>query len=319
MAYRIGSFNMFKFSFRSDNEIRKNIKQIARIIYEQQFEIIALQEVFSKNAMDLLLKELGEHRWQGVWEAPNALSTLAAEGYAYIWDKTRFRLSTTVLPDGSTRIFKPHIYNQYKVNRSLGQRQLIRNPYYARFEPINGAFCEFRLINVHIMFSRNSTHNNILDAGAILLRKREFDILTKSLYLSIADKVYGNNRPSYTIILGDYNLNLPFSGAKYAFLNEVVEIENGGTIRKLITVQKELTTLKSSPTEEQLKKKKDIIASYWANNFDHFTYDYDRFQGIGMHAGRINTIQQYCNNDYQLHRKEISDHVPITLDINLIK
>ena len=120
MAFRIGSFNMFKFSFRSDNEIRKDIKLIARIIYEQQFDIIALQEVFSKNAMDLLLKELGEHRWQGVWEAPNALSTLAAEGYAYIWDKTRFRLSTTVLPDGSTRIFKPHIYNQYKVNRSLG-------------------------------------------------------------------------------------------------------------------------------------------------------------------------------------------------------
>ena len=58
MAYRIGSFNMFKFSFRSDNEIRKDIKLIARIIYEQQFEIIALQEVFSKNAMDLLLKEL---------------------------------------------------------------------------------------------------------------------------------------------------------------------------------------------------------------------------------------------------------------------
>lgn len=46
MAYRIGSFNMFKFSFRSDNEIRKDIKLIARIIYEQQFEIIALQEVF---------------------------------------------------------------------------------------------------------------------------------------------------------------------------------------------------------------------------------------------------------------------------------
>ena len=57
MAFRIGSFNMFKFSFRSDNEIRKDIKLIARIIYEQQFDIIALQEVFSKNAMDLLLKE----------------------------------------------------------------------------------------------------------------------------------------------------------------------------------------------------------------------------------------------------------------------
>ena len=55
MAYRIGSFNMFKFSFRSDNEIRKNIKQIARIIYEQQFEIIALQREFNKQVQIYLI------------------------------------------------------------------------------------------------------------------------------------------------------------------------------------------------------------------------------------------------------------------------
>ena len=33
MAYRFGSFNMYKFSFRSDNEIKKDIDLIAQIIY----------------------------------------------------------------------------------------------------------------------------------------------------------------------------------------------------------------------------------------------------------------------------------------------
>lgn len=315
MAYRIGSFNMFKFSFRSDNEIKKDMDLIACIIYEQQFDIIALQEVFSKNAMDLLIKLLGEHRWQGVWDSPNSYSSIAAEGYAYIWDKTKIRLSTTYLPDGSSRIFRPHIYNQYRVDKSIGQRQLIRNPYYARFEPVNGAFCEFRLINVHIMFAKSNTTSDILDVGAVSLRRREFDILTKSLYLSIADKVYGNNKPSYTIILGDYNLNLPTSGAKSSFLNEIVEVDNGGKIRKLVTVQNELTTLKASSNDDL--NDKFSIPSYWANNFDHFTYDYDRFEGLGINTGRINTVQQYCGDDYSLHRKIVSDHVPVALDINL--
>ena len=80
MAFRIGSFNMFKFSFRSDNEIRKDIKLIARIIYEQQFDIIALQEVFSKNAMDLLLKELGEHRMAGRLGSTKCLEYFSGRG-----------------------------------------------------------------------------------------------------------------------------------------------------------------------------------------------------------------------------------------------
>ena len=315
MAYRFGSFNMYKFSFRSDNEIKKDIDLIAQIIYEQQFDIVALQEVFSKNALDLLLRKLGGHKWQGAWDSPNSFSSIAAEGYAFIWNKTRMRLSTTVLPDGSTRVFKPHIYNQYRVDKSLGQRQLIRNPYYARFEPLNGAFCEFRLLNVHIMFAKSNSTNDILNVGAVSLRKREFDILTKSLYLSIADKVYGNNRPSYTIILGDYNLNLPTSGAKSSFINEIVEVDNGGKIRKLVTVQHELTTLKSSSSEDTYEVSQN--SSYWANNFDHFSFDYERFSGLEINTGRVNTVKKYCKDDYELHRRIISDHVPVTLDINL--
>ena len=206
MAYKIGSFNMFKFSFQSDSEIRKDFTVLSRIIRDNKFDIIALQEVFSPNALGRLLDYLGRFEWDGVWDSPTSFSSIAAEGYGFIWNKRRMRLAVTTLPDGTEKTFRPHIYNQYRVDRRLGQSQLIRNPYYARFEPLDGSFCEIRLINTHIMFSKGNSAYNLLDLGAIVMRKREFDVLTQALYNTIADKRYGNNRPAYTIILGDYNL-----------------------------------------------------------------------------------------------------------------
>ena len=242
MAYKIGSFNMFKFSFQSDGEIRKDFTKLSRIIRDNRFDIIALQEVFSPNALGRLLDYLGRFEWDGVWDSPTSFSSVAAEGYGFIWNKRRMRLAVTTLPDGTKKSFRPHIYNQYRVDRRLGQTQLIRNPYYARFEPLDGSFCEIRLINTHIMFSKGNSTNQLLDIGAVVMRKREFDILTQALYNSISDKRYGNNRPAYTIILGDYNLNLRTSGAAGAFLNEIVVVQDRGQIKRLITVQDKLTT-----------------------------------------------------------------------------
>lgn len=313
MAYKIGSFNMFKFSFQSDSEIRKDLIVLSRIIRDNNFDVIALQEVFTPNALDRLLDCLGRYEWSGVWDSPRSFSSIAAEGYGFIWNKRRMRLAVTILPDGTKKIFQPHIYNQYRVDRRIGQTQLIRNPFYARFEPLDGAFCEIRLINTHIMFSKGSSTNQLLDIGAITMRKREFDILTQALYNSISDKRYGNNRPSYTIILGDYNLNLRTSGATGAFLNEIVTVQNGGQIKRLITVQDQLTTLKSGQSESQ----EETGFTYWANNYDHFTYDIDRFSTVSAVSGRINTVKDYCNDDYELHRRIVSDHVPVELKINL--
>lgn len=313
MAYKIGSFNMFKFSFQSDSEIRKDFTVLSRIIRDNKFDIIALQEVFSPNALDRLLSYLGRYEWDGVWGSPTSFSTIAAEGYGFIWNKRRMRLAVTTLPDGTKKTFRPHIYNQYRVDRRMGQTQLIRNPYYARFEPLDGSFCEIRLINTHIMFAKGSSTNHLLDIGAVTMRKREFDILTQALYNSISDKRYGNNRPAYTIILGDYNLNLKTSGAVGAFLNEIVTVQNGGQIKRLITVQDQLTTLKSGKSESQ----EESSFTYWANNYDHFTYDIDRFSTVSAVSGRINTVKDYCNDDYELHRRIVSDHVPVELKINL--
>ncbi len=316
MAYRIGSFNMFKFSFQSDSEIKKDLMLISRIIKENRFDIIALQEVFSPNALERLLDYLGRYEWEGVWDSPRSFSSIAAEGYGFIWNKRRMRLSTTTQSDGTRKIFMPHIYNQYRVDRSIGQSQLIRNPYYGRFEPTDGSFCEIRLINTHILFSKGNNSrtvaNELTDIGAVTMRKHEFDILTQALYSSIADKRYGNNRPAYTIILGDYNLNLRSSGATGAFLNEMVIVQDHGHIKRLVTVQDQLTTLKANKTED----KRDN-SSYWANNYDHFTYDMDRFSTIYAKSNKIDSVKTYCNDDYELHRRIVSDHVPVVLNINL--
>ena len=313
MAYKIGSFNMFKFSFQSDSEIRKDFTVLSRIIRDNKFDIIALQEVFSPNALGRLLDYLGRFEWDGVWDSPTSFSSIAAEGYGFIWNKRRMRLAVTTLPDGTEKTFRPHIYNQYRVDRRLGQTQLIRNPYYARFEPLDGSFCEIRLINTHIMFSKGNSTSQLLDIGAVIMRKREFEILTQALYNTISDKRYGNNRPAYTIILGDYNLNLRTSGAAGAFLNEIVTVQDRGQIKRLITVQDKLTTLKASKAESR----DEFDFSYWANNYDHFTYDMDRFSSVSAVSSRINTVKDYCNDDYELHRKTVSDHVPIALKLNL--
>lgn len=312
---------MYKFSSQANDEMRKDVAKIAQIIRDQQFGIIALQEVLSPFAFEMLLKQLGTTRWDGKWESPPSISSSASEGYAFIWDKTKFRPSRAKRDDGKWREFIPRIYNQYRIDRRLGQRKLIRNPYYARFEPTNGANCEFRLINTHIMFARSSAIEDVPDSlSSIEMRRNEFKILTEALYSSIANKPYDaqvhNNRPSYTIILGDYNLNLRQSGTTSgAYIDEIVNVADGNYIKHLITAQTNLTTLKMPPRDPNMPDYD--VNTCWANNYDHFTYDKERFEGIDISIGRINSVAGYCNSDYKVHRKTISDHVPIKMDINI--
>ena len=40
MGYKIASFNMYKFSFRGDKEISKDIEKIANIITSEGFDIV---------------------------------------------------------------------------------------------------------------------------------------------------------------------------------------------------------------------------------------------------------------------------------------
>ena len=332
MGYKIGSFNMYKFSFRADKEIKKDIALIADIIDSEGFDIVALQEVLSPNVLALLKSKLGA-KWRYRWEQPKigigySGSEQEAEGYAFLWNSQTMELSWTNKMVGfgdfshlEKHTAEPHIYNQYRIDRRNGEEELARNPYYGRFKPIHG-FCEIRLINTHFYFGDNTKTNKDK-------RKREFDILTKVIYHNISDKRYGNNLPAYTIILGDYNLNLNRAWTKGPYLQEYVTVKDAGIEKHIITIQDQLTTLKASKVEEQqpvsdtdfVEQVKDMsnVTRGYANNYDHFTYDLERFAGTYARARRIDTVRKYENDNFQKHRKEISDHVPVMLTLNLNK
>ncbi len=303
---------MYKFSAnRSDEEINKNIIAIANIILTEQFDIVAMQEVFSEQSIKRILAFLGSN-WSGRWASPNSRSAVAAEGYAFLWNNQRFELAKNSTSTGM-RVFEPRIYNQYRVDRANGQQELLRNPYYGRFKAKN-AFLEIRLINTHIVYSADKSdrrESSFADLGSIALRKKEFEVLTQGILAKEEDRRYGNNMPAYTFILGDYNLNLNRSWTSGPYVDEVIVIDDGNHVKLVRTVQDELTTLSG-----RSQTNPDEPIHDFANNFDHFTYDENALEGVHVTAGRVNTVEKYYNNDFEKHKKEISDHVPVSLNID---
>lgn len=323
MGIKIGSFNMYKFNFRSDAEISKNIGKIVEIIKGEDFDILALQEVFNETVISRCLMPYLGDGWDYRWDCPISRSKQAAEGYAYLWKKTKFRLATGLregerslelskLSPQAKAVFEARIQANYKQDKMLYQGRLVRDPFYARFESLQGWF-EIRLINTHIMFSDNSDDSEVALSDAAK-RTREFQILTE-IYRQLADKQYRSSRPAYTILLGDYNLNLNRTWTKAPYLEEIIESKdrNGQISKCLITIQDQLTTLKGRSSSRP-----DESARGYANNYDHFTYDKIRFDGIAVSpAQRIDTVRKYYADNFELHRKEISDHIPICMEIEL--
>jgi endonuclease/exonuclease/phosphatase family metal-dependent hydrolase len=298
--YKIASFNMFKFSLQSNDEIRKNLEEIANIIHRSKFDIVGMQEVLNEKAVSNLIDVLNKgqnDRWTYVWICPKIRrryghdaaslkdkSAQRAEGFAYIWNTRRIEPVSTKLYDSEngkvsgTRIAEPHVYTQYRIDKSKGQMELHRDPYYIRLKP-KGLFFEIRLINTHIRFGKQKDD----DLGAAALRKNEFDVLTESILPRLNVKRYGNHMPSLTILMGDYNLNL-----KRVYTNSPYIFEEEKTIdgHTYITVQDQLTTLKNKEDEND-----DTELRGFANNFDHFSYDKNRMSYFQSgHAKRIKAV-----------------------------
>jgi endonuclease/exonuclease/phosphatase family metal-dependent hydrolase len=268
MSYRIGSFNCLNFGLG----YKKNTQMFADIIYEENLDVIALQEIKRPEAVDMILKGLPNY-WKGCHDSYGNFSS--PNDYAYIWNTRRLK--------ECSRDESPEVFSHIKSDN------LIRKPYYGRFSPLGtpgGAFFEFRLIDTHLYYGSN----NATDKSK---RADEFLMLANEVYTRINKKRYGNNMPSYTIMLGDYNMTTAWC--------ERQNIEN----QNIETFQHELTTLKSKENG-------------FSNNYDHFTYDTVSFSGISANVSRINSVEKYYGNNYEKHREEISDHVPILIEINLV-
>lgn len=316
MSIRIASFNAYKFSTNT----HKDVSIVAQIIKDYEIDIIAIQEIFSKDAMIKLKNELGT-QWKGYWEPPTPYygSAQSAEGYSFLWNTRRFHLSK----NRTGKEFTPRIFSQY-AHKDFGK--LVRDPLYGRFTLNSNEMIEIRLLNTHIVYSMDKQINDSDERditteriGDITMRKRELEILTSRLLPKIDNKDYdaqygerdGICRRPYTILLGDYNLNLKESGAKGAFIdNPIIEIIDADSKKVITTIQTDLSTLKSKTHDNP------NITGY-SNNFDHFTYDSERSIKTSAYALKIPSERKY-GLDYDAYKKDVSDHLMIVLDLDLI-
>ena len=279
----------------------KDIQMFVDIILKEEFDIIALQEIKGQSALNRVLTRLPTY-WNGIADSE-------VNDYAFVWNTRRFQLANAN-EIGLIREYAPRIYKQYRVDRKAGQKDLVREPFYARFFPTGGAapYIEVRLINTHIRFKKGKDVVDDTALSAVAMRRNEFDVLTRAIYVKEADKRYGNNRPAYTFLLGDYNLNLPSSEAKSPYLLESFTIKDGNSMKIITTVQRGLTTIAKTPQQNN---------TVFANNYDHFTYDVCRFNEVVVACNEINTVEKYYDGNYEKHLKDVSDHIPIEMKMNL--
>ena len=301
MAYRIGSFNCLNFGTGA----RKDLQIFSDIILHENFDIVALQEIKGNNGLRRLLSALPNY-WMG--RADDGF----VNDYAFIWNSKRIQLAQY-----NGKIYEPTICKQYRIDRRNGQTDLVRDPYYARFFPVGACapFIEIRIINSHIRSSKGKTDgsNDTESLGAVEMRRKEHEVLSTALYPKIADKRYGNNRPVYTVLLGDYNLNLKDAGTKSPFLTELFEVEDKKSVKRIFTTQRDLTTLRNPDSQSENQHQG------FCNNFDHFTYDAERFSTVTAQCQSIDSVNKYCGGNFEKHRKTVSDHIPIVMELDITK
>ena len=311
MSYKIGSFNMHNLGFNvAFSKNGRNLSKIAQIIRNEKFDIIALQEVLNEGKAftyqtpegfkKSILHELGD-TYDFVWaDSHSEENNNRSEGYAFLWNKRRLGLVKTETDNG-TRLSEPEM-----LSKTNG---IIRAPFYGRFSPQGlpgGCNCEIRLICVHNYYGNNS-YKEAFDK-----RRAELDTLLKIVYPKWSTKIYKNNLPHYTILLGDYNLELirpnrSMRAAIYTQADDILISEKYNNM-KIKTVQDELTSLKADKTDNQ---------TFYVSNYDHFSFNPDEMEGISKTWKRIDCVNKYYDGDNEKYFYEISDHIPVMMEIEL--
>ena len=312
--YVIGSFNVNRLS--RSTATRYRAEQIADIIFHEEMDLVALQEVQDADALMPVRSCLGQN-WDGVWLWSRPKKGMrdpdhdpGGEGYAFLWDKRRLRKVHAAQLNGDLGTYEPCIYQQYHVQKAKGQEELIRDPVYGRFTPsgLGGANFELRIICDHIRYNGLDEES---DHFYWPMRQNEFDVLTQSLYPMVEDAVYGVQMPAYTILLGDYNMSLRRLWTKKPYIDTP---DDGIVIgeKRIVTVQDQLTTLKRP------RKAGEDTRGY-KHNYDHFSYDIKKLSAMHPAVERVDVVgKSYYTafyDNYDRYRQEVSDHVPILMTI----
>ena len=202
MSYIIGSFNLRDFNYSNssndgiDEKLNRNFDKIAKIILNEKFDVIALQEINAPSALNHLVSKLNlnknlyrEYSCSFGEYMPFQNTVKDPERYGFIWNTKRLRLI-------NVKGKNPTYY------QNAGASQLIRPPYVGRFTArgmLGGSNFELRLVNTHIKFGNTMSE-----------RFFELNILLRQILPRICDHQEvsedGELMPAYTILAGDYNL-----------------------------------------------------------------------------------------------------------------
>ena len=119
--YRIGSYNLHNIGVGAFTNER-NLEKIAQIILTEQLDVVALQEVLSEGKIftrdDLpssitkssILSYLGgSERWGFEW-AYSGDESVRHEGYAFLWNKDRLRLSSAQVRQNGIIANRPRFF-----------------------------------------------------------------------------------------------------------------------------------------------------------------------------------------------------------------
>lgn len=304
MKYKIGSFNMKNFGAYP----KRDFEKIAEIIRGENLDVVAFQEILSEGkGLERYVNDQF-YKWEYCWASPNGTADISkmgeiitndsrGEGYAYIWNKRKFKLAESGRL-GKEDHFEPRIINSLSNDVNVNCRMFARAPYYIRLQPCYGGFFELRLLNIHIYFGDNTL-------SEVQKRVIEYNTLVQEIYPRISQRRYGNFRVPYTIAMGDYNLNIfrvesPTQSRHY--LPEVYNYNGKRESYQVITAQDQLSTLSDKG---------------YANNYDHFTYsrELSPFSNISCYA--VDAVTKYCGGDFEYYNANISDHVPVIIEVEI--
>lgn len=339
MGYRIASFNLRNLGMTALGKSNsRDLKKIAEIIRKENFDVVALQEILSEGkafwgqlggSKAPILMELGSNwdfRWANV-SKDGLTADQRQEGYAFLWNTKRLTLTSF-----SAKTYEPYIYNDGNCKDAL-----VRLPYCIRLTPKDLPFFEMRLICIHTYYGNDTKEDRAR-------RHKEIDTLLTQVYPRVATKQYSDisisqlqkspgkaawdrdkaQKPSYTILLGDYNMELrsPWKvksnydstrhGKPEYMDRDCIAPLLGG---KIITVQDQLTTLKAKDDEDS--EAGDKLRGY-AHDYDHFSYAEHLFNGVTVKVRRIDAVRKYFADNFTQYRSSVSDHVPIVMELDLL-
>ena len=311
-TYIIGSFNLRDFNFSNKTnegeDIKRDFGKIAEIIAMENFDVIALQEVNSREAVGYLVSELNkkykssdkEYDFKVGEDMPRPSGSKDIEQLGFIWNTKRLRLSKV------KNNYNPRYYQSNVTSKML------RAPYYGRFTGrgmLGGSNFELRLINVHLFFGSTRAED-------MKKRKDEFIAMVNDIMPRIIDHQDitedGEFLQPYTFLMGDYNLEI-----QHIYKIETV-LKFRGKRREINTVQEEKSSLKTAVDQS-------FIEECYSSNYDHFTYENELDSKLILIPQRIEALSKYFQDKItpvdklSSYREKVSDHAPVKLTVDFNK